>query len=539
MRLGAAKDGNTQGKNSCSGRGRRSLLVVFLLSLGACVSMPPNESRNPSYAMMDTGDTTLGQGVAKDSSMNNGNTGALLLGDGLDAFVARAVLAHVAQRSLDVQYYLFHRDLTGRLLIDELLKAADRGVRVRLLVDDMDMAGRDMGVATLQTHPNVEVRLFNPFARNRTRMGQYISRFGSVTRRMHNKSFTADNQATIVGGRNIGNEYFSADPDLAFADMDVLLAGPAVKEVSRSFDLYWNSALSYPVSNLGQPVPPASEVAVQREALRQYVSTQESSVYIQALNNSKLASDIENDSVDFRWAKVEIFYDLPEKITASRDQTELHLSEQLAPYFANVEKEAIILSPYFVPGKGGTKGLCAMSARGVDVTVLTNSLASTDVPVVHAGYIRYRKKLLQCGVHVFEANSKLVMADPAGQYQREDGKKEKGLGLSRTSLHAKMFVFDREKTFIGSLNLDPRSVTENTEIGSVIYSSEIGGELARIILDKSPNIAFSLSLNERGKVIWSGFEEGRAVTYDKEPHTGFFKRLGVQIMRVLPIESQI
>jgi putative cardiolipin synthase len=510
------------------------------LALSACVSMPANDDLVSSTAYTDTGDTTLGAGVSAAVAANEGKNGVLLLNSGLEAFVARAVLAATAERSLDVQYYLFHRDLSGRLLLDQLLQAADRGVRVRLLVDDMDMADTDLGVAILDAHPSMEVRLFNPFARNRSRLGQYVSRFGSVTRRMHNKSFTADNQMTIIGGRNIGDEYFEADPSIAFADMDVLLAGPAAQEVSKSFDLYWNHPLSYSASNLGEPEPSAATIAEARENLDEWVNQQDSSVYIEALKATEMSRNIRDRKVQYRWANVEIYYDQPDKITASRGEKDLHMSQYLAPYFSNAKSEVLIISPYFVPGKSGTKTLCRMEERGVNVSVLTNSLASTDVSVVHAGYLRYRKKLLKCGVTIYEANSKLVMREPEEQeYKIQDGDRKNKLGMSRTSLHAKMFVFDRQYTFIGSLNLDPRSVTENTEIGSIIDSAEIAELIAQGITSKSPKVAFTVSLDERGKIRWDGYEDGEAVSYSKEPHTGFFKRLGTQIMRFLPIESQI
>ncbi|MEH6593392.1 MAG: phospholipase D family protein [Halioglobus sp.] len=519
---------------------RRALILFIVTTLCACASIPPNEGLVASTAFTDTDNTPLGIGVIDDLTGHEGKTGVILLSTGLDAFTARAILAARAERSLDVQYYLFHRDLSGRLLLHELLKAADRGVRVRLLVDDMDMADTDLGVAIIDAHPNIEMRLFNPFARNRSRLSQYVSRFGSVTRRMHNKSFTADNQMTIIGGRNIGDEYFEADPTIAFADMDALFGGPAVQEVSKSFDLYWNNALSYSVSTLGEPMPSASEIATARENLNQWAASQESSAYIKALKSSDLNQKIEAKSLQFHLADVEIFYDQPEKITASRDKKELHMSQYLAPYFQNARSEVMIISPYFVPGKNGTRILCDMRQRGVNVNILTNSLASTDVSVVHAGYLRYRKKLLKCGVNLFEANSKLVMRDPVAEiYQEEGGKREKKLGLSRSSLHAKMFVFDRQYTFIGSLNLDPRSITENTEIGSIIDSAEIGGRLAKEMMTYIPQIAFTLSLDENGKVRWNGHEEGEAVSYSKEPHTSFFKRLSTQIMRIMPIESQI
>ena len=224
------------------------LAVLAALSLvTACATLPENVGRKETFAYSDTGDTLLGREISRQGAAHPGKSGFHLLGNGLDAFVARAVLAHLAERSIDVQYYLYHGDLVGRLFTWQLLQAADRGVRVRLLVDDMDLARRDLVAAALDSHPNMEVRIFNPFSRKTGRGSQYVTRMGSVTRRMHNKSFTVDNQATILGGRNIGSEYFEAHPDLAFADLDVLAIGPVAREVSTAFDRYWNSELAYPV----------------------------------------------------------------------------------------------------------------------------------------------------------------------------------------------------------------------------------------------------------------------------------------------------
>jgi putative cardiolipin synthase len=247
---------------------------LLLLALVGCATLPENVDRQPSEAFTDTGDTTTGSAIAEATSDHPGQSGFLLLESGLDAFVARAVLARFAERSIDVQYYLYHDDLVGRLFTDQLIKAADRDVRVRLLVDDMDLSGRDLGSAVLDAHPNIEVRIFNPFSRKTGRTSQFITRFGSVTRRMHNKRFTVDNQATILGGRNIGNEYFDADPDLAFADLDVMGIGPVAREVSASFDLYWNSELAYPAGILlGEP-PTPEEVSKKLQQLQHFVADQ-------------------------------------------------------------------------------------------------------------------------------------------------------------------------------------------------------------------------------------------------------------------------
>ena len=246
------------------------LVIALSIFVSSCASLPENIDRPVSYAYTDTEDTAFGEGVIKLSADHPDKSGFHMLGNGLDAFVARALLTHYAERSIDVQYYLYHNDLVGRLFTDALLKAADRGVRVRILVDDMDLAGRDIGVAATDSHPNIEVRIFNPFSRETGRTSQYVTRMGSVTRRMHNKSFTVDNQVSILGGRNIGDEYFNADQNFVFADLDVMVIGPAVKDVSFVFDLYWNSELAYPASVItGKQLSP-EEVEQKRKSLKEF-----------------------------------------------------------------------------------------------------------------------------------------------------------------------------------------------------------------------------------------------------------------------------
>jgi len=249
-------------------------ILVALSLVAACATLPENVGRKETFAYPDTGETRLGREIQRGEAAHPGESGFHLLANGLDAFVARAVLAHLAERSIDVQYYLYHDDLVGRLLTWQLLQAADRGVRIRMLVDDMDLSGRDPGVIALDSHPNVEVRIFNPFSRKTGRTSQYVTRMGSVTRRMHNKSFTVDSQATILGGRNIGNEYFEADPDLAFADLDVIGVGPVARDVSTAFDRYWNNELAYPVSVLIDKPPTPEETGRMRQQLNEFVAAQ-------------------------------------------------------------------------------------------------------------------------------------------------------------------------------------------------------------------------------------------------------------------------
>ena len=512
------------------------LAVAMILMIAGCATLPKNFDRPKSYAFADTENSSLAKTFAKEKAAHPGNSGFHVLGNGLDAFVARAVLSQNAERSIDVQYFIYHNDLVGRLFTDLLLKAADRGVRVRLLVDDIHLGGRDFGAMVMDSHPNIEVRIFNPFSRNVGRTSQFVTRLGSVTRRMHNKSFTVDNQFTILGGRNIGNEYFEADPDLEFEDLDVMAIGPVVKEVSSVFDRYWNSELAYPVSVLFKGKPPTAEqVEKLRGELNKYVADQTDSEYLRALRNSDLANKFRMDQVDFGWGDAEVVYDQPEKLLHGFSENQYHLSPMLIPYWKAVKKELIIFSPYFVPGKSGTAFLTQLAQRGVRVRILTNSLASNDVGLVHAGYMKYRKDLLRGGVELYELNKKL---------SRKERKVKKGTsGSSKASLHAKSFVFDRKQVFIGSLNLDPRALVYNTEIGVVLNVPIIAEEMAKWFDENINQLAFRLELkkDENGdeNLLWHGVVNGKEHTFDVEPYAGFWRRFGISIMSIFPIESQL
>ncbi|HSO71492.1 MAG TPA: phospholipase D family protein, partial [Thermodesulfobacteriota bacterium] len=438
-------------------------------------------------------------------------------------------------RSIDAQYYLYHKDLIGKLFTWQLVQAADRGVRVRLLVDDMDTAGRDLAAAVLDSHPNIEVRLFNPFSRKAGRTLQFLTRWGSVTRRMHNKAMVVDNQTAIVGGRNIGNEYFEADPDLAFGDLDALAVGPVVREISAVFDRYWNSELAYPVAVLKGEPPTDQEIARAQKELKDFVASQVHSEYVQALRHSDLAQQLENKSLKFEWGEARVVFDQPEKLLHDVQDTQYHLAPMLKPYLEDLKKELIIFSPYFVPGEAGTALLNQLAARGVRVRILTNSLASNDVALVHAGYSNYRKALLRGGVELYELNKDLA--------REESEAKRRWAGSSRASLHAKSFVFDRRQVFIGSFNLDPRSREHNTEIGVVMTVPEIGREMGEWFDRNIAPLAYRLELKKAAdgseQLLWHGLEKGKAVVYTHEPEVGFWTRFWMGFMSLWPIESQL
>ena len=515
---------------------RLTTLFIFLaIHLTSCAQLPDNAGRSTSFAITDTADTALGQSVARRLDADAGESAFLMLGNGLDAFVARAALAQRAEKSIDAQYYLLHDDKVGRLFVDQLLKAADRGVRVRLLVDDMDMEGRDLGTLVLDAHPNIEVRLFNPFGRNTKRAYQYVTGFGSQTRRAHNKSFTVDSVATIVGGRNIGDEYFIADPEMEFLDLDVLAFGPVAPLVAGSFDQYWNHELSYPIALLEDLTLNQAQISDRRNEFNHYISEQADTIYVKSLGESNLASAIKRYEVDLVTAKGLVIWDHPDKLTTSTEDTSHHLSQDLAEHLESVSQELIVISPYFIPGKSGVAYFKKLRDKGVRVVVLTNSLSSTDVSVVHAGYAKYREALLKMGVELYELNRNLR--------QENKGKPKSKFYESKSSLHAKAFVIDRQKTFIGSLNLDARSVIHNTEIGIIIESEDIAGNAAEYIDEQIGQIAFRLMLDKGSdgvkRIVWHGSVDGKQAVLTAEPYTGFWQRFRVGLMRLLPIESQL
>jgi putative cardiolipin synthase len=504
--------------------------MLSLVLLGACTRLPDNSQRPPSHVINDGASTSLSKAFEPQLAQHPGQSGVHLLKNGLDAFVGRAVLARLAERSIDVQYYMFHQDTVGRLLIKELLAAADRGVRVRMLIDDMYGEEADDVWSALDSHPDIEVRLFNPFVRERSKNLQFITRLKTVNHRMHSKTFTVDNQVSIVGGRNIGDEYFDADPNLAFADLDVMAIGPVVPDVSQEFDEYWNSEHAYPISTLLAGAE-AGVLDKERNDLAEFYQQNQTSVYIDALNNSAFANSLRAKTANFGFAEAKVIHDSSEKLTKGDDWQEELLISQLAPYIKEATEEYILVSPYFVPGQRGADALCELSKKGVRVRILTNSLVSNDVAAVHTGYMRHRKQLLRCGVQLYELNEDI---------KKEEGKRFTWLpGLSKSSLHAKTMAYDDKVMFVGSFNFDQRSLHINNEIGILFHEPEIAGGASEHFDKHVEKVAFKVELVDGDSLRWTGIEDGKEVVFDSEPYASFWQKLGVNLMRVLPIDSML
>jgi len=506
----------------------RLLLVACLAVLAGCASLPPPEGRVPSAALDDTSSTALGRAVAPLAAMHPGRTGVHAMPDPHDAFAARVLLAAAAERSLDVQYYIWHGDQVGDLLFEALWRAAERGVRVRLLLDDLNTGGLDETIAALDAHPNIEVRLYNPLTIRAPRALNFVVDFARVNRRMHNKSFTADNQLSVVGGRNIGDEYFGAGDGIVFADLDVIAAGPAVRGVSREFDLYWNSPSAYPAAGFVGAAGAGAAAALEAR----FAATRADPVavtYLDAVRTTPVVRDVLDGRIAWEWTTAQLVHDDPAKTLDTQSRTDVLLFPELVRTLGRPERSFDLVSPYFVPGDEGTAALVALSRRGVKVRILTNSLASTDESAVHAGYAKRRLDLLRAGIQLFELK-------PAVDRELREGKRAFGTSAS-SALHAKTFAVDRERIFVGSFNFDPRSALLNTEMGLVIDSPVLATRLSENFETLIPKVAYEVRLAPDGDGLeWIERSPDGERRYATEPGTSAFLRSKVEMLSILPID---
>lgn len=510
-------------KVSCFDWPALGVSLALAAIVAGCASLPAPQGREPSIAMPDTADTRLGRAVIPAVAANPGKSGIYAIPDPRDAFAARVLLAAAAERSLDAQYYLWHGDQVGYLLFEALWQAAQRGVRVRLLLDDLNTGGLDATIATLAAQPNIEVRLYNPLVPRGARALSFLTDFARVNRRMHNKSFTADNQAAIVGGRNIGNEYFAAGAGLAYADLDVLATGPVVRAISAEFDLYWNSASAYAARDLVGPGAP-NGVAQLRDKLDSVHADPESVAYLDAVRATPIVRQLLDRALQVEWTTARVVYDDPGK---TREQAGLMLLPQLVAMMGPSEHALDLVSPYFVPGDGGTAALVAAAARGVKVRILTNSLASTDAPIVHAGYGKRRRDLLRAGIVLYE------MKPTAQRNARDVDTGSHGA----SGLHAKTFAVDRGRIFVGSFNLDQRSAHLNTEMGVIIDDPALATRLAAAFDSVVSRIAYEVQLSPDGiNLVWIEQTPSGVTRYDVEPDTSWFLRSRVDMLSILSID---
>jgi putative cardiolipin synthase len=506
------------------------LALVFLSLSGWLLAdyLTPPATGAPSHALpVQAAQTELDRELVPLLAEHPGRTGAILAPDGLDAFAARAISARRAGRSLDLQYYIWHDDITGRLLGYEAWQAAERGVRVRMLLDDMNAEGLDPGLLALDAHPNIEIRLYNPF-RNRggvARVLELVQRIVSVNHRMHNKAWIADGRMAVVGGRNIGEEYFAAGEDTNFRDLDMVLFGPAVAQASAVFDRYWNSAAAVPIAALNQKHP--DDLKALLETVAAEAESAQARHYLQRVESSQQVRAYLARQLKPHWSDgIQVVADPPLKW--KDDDRSGWMLERLATMLRGTQKKALLISPYFVPGEFGTQGLGELTQRGAQVGVITNSLAANDVPAVHSAYAGYRERLLQAGVQLYEIRAQ-GRPETAGVF-----------GSSGASLHTKAFVVDDARGFIGSFNLDPRSADLNTEMGVLFDDPAIAASLRTEYLRLAgPALSYWVYRRPDGELRWLDRATTPPMPIEHEPDTTGMQRATARVVGWLPIESQL
>jgi len=488
--------------------------------------MPRNVERTPSAAFADHESTKIGRQAAELAAAHPGESGFAIIRYGQPALTARIAMADLAEHALDVQYYIWEADPTGRILADRIVRAAERGVRVRVLLDDMNLTGRDAIIAALDAHPNIEIRLFNPFANRRHRALDFLTDLTRVNHRMHNKLMVMDNALALVGGRNVGAHYFEAHTESNFRDLDIVSIGPVVRQISQVFDRFWNGDWSVPMVALVERPFDAKDHEEAVAAIRQQIA-QDRYPFPLNVDAGQLLGELTKVLGNVIWARGGIVWDDPASIYES-DGTGV-MNEALHQRFSRLTEELLIESAYFVARPRGIEAARDLRRRGVKVRVLTNSLAANDVLAAHGGYSKCRKALLDAGVDLYE-----LRPDP-GPIEKTAAR-----GKSKAALHTKAIVFDRKDVFIGSYNLDPRSAGLNTEAGLYVESPELARQVIEYMdAGVSPHNAYRVVLDEDGRLRWIVELDGARVDYDKDPDSTWWQRFVAGVVRILPVEEHL
>jgi putative cardiolipin synthase len=507
-----------------------------LLLAGGCSEAPLDFPRTASFAFHSPGETTLGRALEPQAAAHPGESGVYLLaGGGPAALVARTVLVDAAEKSIDVQYFMFEDDRVSNFLLDRLVAAADRGVHVRMLLDDYWQTGRDRRLAGIGAHPNIELRVFNPVGGDRAHKATRTLNYGfgptRIRGRMHNKSMIVDAAAAVVGGRNIADEYFAASSDFNYGDVDMVVVGQAVRDIAQTFDQYWNAPLAVPIEAFVPARLGPECLAELRHRLAETRAEAKDSVYAQRLRESDLLQLVQAREVPFVWGRDEALADAPGKSLLKREESpSAFMAVRLMEVMGSAKREVLMVSPYFVPGKDGVKWLSDTRSRGVSIKVITNSLASTDVFAAQGGYQRYRKAMLRAGVELFELRPDPERTGPAAEVHRGN--------TARAALHAKIFVIDREAIFVGSHNLDPRSSQLDSQNGIVIHSPELAAQLAGVF-DQVTTPAYTYRVRlDQGRLKWTTQRAGRPIEYDDDdPETSCWRRFKTAILGAVSPEQ--
>lgn len=517
------------------------LVLACIFSLQACTSLPSRYVVPASYHQTDTQDTALGQIATTlqpkpdhlQNNQKNNLTGYQLLYDPIDAISARLLLIKKAQKSLDLQYYIWQNDNVGALACEALIQAADRGVKIRLLLDDNNTKGMDAILLALSQHPNIEVRLFNPFIHRNIRSIDYAFDFKRTNRRMHNKVFIADGQFAIIGGRNISNQYFDAGESFQFSDIDVMLAGQVVPEISQSFDNYWNYQAGYPAQQMIKAKNHRLTLESLRLQLAKHHAKEEVQKYLELVKNDLEFEQWLQSEPALEWVTYRLVQDAPEKIDKDANPSE-HLAFQLQHAVGMPTQQVDIISAYFVIDHQVKERLAGLSRQGVKVRILTNSFAANDVKIVHAFYAQNRQFLLENNIELYEF---MPVIKNNGLWRKKRSKRKllNIKGTSDASLHAKMMQVDRQQVFIGSFNFDLRSANINTEIGVILDSAQLARQVSEEIDRNILNVSYRLHLDEKGHLLWDENTPEGIKTYTKEPNVNLINKVGLKAVTLLPI----
>lgn len=522
---------------------RKAALILsscLVLTLPACSTLPKQTPQPIQYAFdTDTSHTELAQIVTPLKEKNPDLTGFHVLYDPLEALAARIHLIEKSQKTLDLQYYIWDNDKIGALALYKIIQAADRGVKVRLLIDDNNAKSMEGIYLALSQHQNIEVKLFNPYRFRSVRPIDMVLDLKRINRRMHNKSFIADNQVALIGGRNMTNQYYNASDNYQFSDVDVMLVGQAVDDISHSFDEYWNNSYAYNVQNIVNSNKHRLRYYDLKEQLEKNYDDITTQNY---LNLSNKSNDFENwleHNVQLDWVKAEIVKDSPDKIRAKAKKEE-HLNFQLTKNLEKPEHSVDLISAYFVPEKKGAERLNDLAQEGVQVRVLTNSFKANDVSLVHAFYQKYRVDLLKHGVELYEFLPAIDAANLNSNTEEISKSVKISLkGLSRSSLHAKLMALDEKQVFIGSFNFDPRSANLNTEIGVILNSPPLARAVHNTMDANLKKYAYKLVLNQDNQINWIKNVPDGTKIYNKEPRMKWWQRAGIKMISWLPIEGMM
>jgi len=513
-----------------AGRGRPRAALMWLAQIitGRATRPRPDYPRTVSVAFEGSASTRLGRFFGPAADEHPGLSGFSLLSHGREAFIVRLALADMAERSLDMQYYVWDGDTTGRIIVDHVIKAANRGVRVRLLVDDPFYKSSDSVKAALDAHPNVEIRLFNPLTNRRWSALDFIVDFGRVNRRMHNKLMVADNAAAIVGGRNIGDIYYGVNTIANFRDLDVLAVGPVVRDLSGVFDRFWNSPSTVPIAAIVDRAHGAADLDAILIRLREEIAAADYPYPIDQDLDQLVAQGTELRD-NLVWAQGRIIADDPQTVGRGKESDEVVAF--IRGRVAELKEELLVESPYFVLPAMAQATVKALHERNVRVRVLTNSLASNDMLPAHSGYAKTRRRLLENGIELYELRPDTDAFRPGWSLRSR---------RSSAALHTKAMAFDRKAVFIGSFNLDPRSAVINTEAGLYIESPELAEKLTDYMATGVvPANSYRVLLDPNGAIVWETAKDGQTVRYRDEPETGFRRRLFAELLKLLPIDSQL